>query len=151
MEVATRARPGTRELFEASMVATILTYAGGALIFSAISFLGTHSGGWQAVLLSLLGFATIGLFMASLFGVVVVAPLGTAFAHAVLRLTPAGWWQGPLTGALVTVFMELFVIIVIAREELQWELGNLVTLGIPVVLAALAGGWVQRRILGWPG
>ncbi len=150
MTAITETRPKPTELFRAGLMANALVYIGGAVIFTIISYFGTQTGGWLTVFKTLLMFATMGVVAAAALGFLIVAPIGTAFAMAILRISPAGWWQGPLTGALVAVSLEAFAVLVISQETLEWELGNLFTLSIPVILAMAAGGYVQRAMLQWP-
>lgn len=148
---AAQTQPGVSELFFASLVASALVYIAGALVFSGISFLGTRTGGFFAVLQSLAMFATVGLIAAITLVFLVVAPLGTAVGLAMLKVSPPGWWQGPITGALVALTLEGVVLAVFASEPLQPEWGNAATLAIPVILAMVAGAVVQHKVLRWPG
>ena len=150
MTAITQTRPRPAELFRAGLMANALVYIGGAVIFTGISYFGTQTGGWLTVFRTLLMFATMGVVAAAALGFLIVAPIGTAFGMAILRISPAGWWQGPLTGALVALSLEAFAVLVISQETLEWELGNLFTLSVPVILAAAAGGYVQRAMLQWP-
>lgn len=147
---AAQTRPGVSELFFASLVASALVYVAGALVFSGISFLGTRTGGFFAVLQSLVMFASVGLIAATMLVFLVVAPLGTALGLAMLKVSPPGWWQGPITGALVALTLEALVLVLFANEPLQPEWGNVATLAIPVALAMVAGAIVQQRVLCWP-
>lgn len=147
---AAQTKPGVSELFFASLIASALVYIAGALVFSGISFLGTRSGGFFAVFQSLAMFASVGLIAATMLVFLVVAPLGTALGIAMLKVSPPGWWQGPITGALVALTLEGVVLAVFASEPLQPEWGNAAMLAIPVVLAMAAGSIVQHKVLRWP-
>ncbi|WP_108789971.1 hypothetical protein [Erythrobacter sp. Alg231-14] len=142
--------PGAPELYYASLVANLLVYGAGALIFSVIAYFGAHTGSWLAVVKTLGMFATIGMVIAAVVGFLIVAPMGTAYGLAMLKLSRPAWWQGPVTGALVALSLEAFVIFVVSQEALEAEMGNVVTLSIPVALAMIAGAFVQRKLLHWP-
>ena len=146
-------QPGAADLFTASLIAVAMVYGVGAVLFSAFSFLGTQSGGWLAVFKTFAMFATGGLLVAGIISFVIIAPIGTAIALAMLRITRPGWWQGPATGILVALSLEgigFAALSAIPSEELRWEAGNLAVLLIPVVLAAFAGAYVQHKVLHWP-
>lgn len=145
-----RTPPGVPELFMASLIATALVYVAGALVFSAISYLGTRTGGTTAMVQSFMMFATVGLLAATALAFLVVAPIGTAWGLAMLKVSPPGWWQGPLTGALVALSLEAIVLALFASEPLQRDWGNVAMLAIPVALAMIAGAIVQHRVLRWP-
>ncbi|MHA7820865.1 MAG: hypothetical protein ACX930_14555 [Erythrobacter sp.] len=142
--------PAMPELYSASLVATGIVYVAGVSIYSAIILALGYFDEPVQILPTLLGFFTIGLLGAFFAGFFLVAPLGTLFGLAVLKFSRPGWWQGPLTGALVTLALEGIVIGIVSREPLHWELGNAVILAWPVLLAMIAGWFVQRRMLNWP-
>lgn len=153
MATTAKSHPPAPQLFYASLIATGLVYAAGTVLFSGMSYFGQHTGGLMRVLQTFLILATFGAGVALALAFVLIAPIGTAFALAVLRIAPARWWQGPLTGALVAVTLEALVLgfaFVIAQQPLEREGGNAVMLGVPVILAMIAGGIVQNRILKWP-
>lgn len=150
MEQSSKAPPQATEIYFASLVATGLVYLAGVLIYTAIVFVGGNLDNVTGILMVLFGFLTMGVIFAAFAGLAVVGPLGTGFGLLVLKVTKAGWWQGPLVGALVTVTLEAFVVFVVSREELYWEWGNAVMLTWPVILAMIAGWYVQRRVLKWP-
>lgn len=147
-------QPSAGDLFIASLMAAALVYCAAAVLFSGFSFLGTQSGGLLAVVQTFALFATFGLAVAVFLSFLFIAPLGTALGMAILRITPPAWWQGALTGLLVALSFEglvLLALMAVPSDDLQLELGNLVMFAIPVVLAVIAGAYVQRRVLHWPG
>ena len=67
-----------------------------------------------------------------------------------LRLTPAGWWQGPVTGLLVALTLVAVTLALFAWGQQPMDLGVYAMAAIPTVLAPLAGAFVQQRVLKWP-
>lgn len=149
---ALKDRPGMPELYISSLIATAMVYLSGIVLFAGLSYFGSNSGGWQAVG-QLLGLGLVwGIIPVAAAALMVIAPLGCAFGLIVLRFTPAGWWQGPLTGALCALSLEAVVFLAIQLNSPHdgWDWGNVVTLSIPVALAMIAGRIVQQRFLDWP-
>ncbi|XUU61610.1 hypothetical protein ACRAQ6_04890 [Erythrobacter sp. HA6-11] len=138
------------ELYFASLIATAIVYAAGMLIFSALSFFGQQTGGWGAVFSTLMFAIFVGTIAATAIALLITGPLGTGIGLAIVRFTPAGKWQGPVTGALVAIVLEAFTVLVVAQERMEWEGGNAVMLAIPIILAMIAGAIVQQRVLRWP-
>ena len=150
MSEAAFSGPKSADLYRASLVATALVYGVGSAIYSVILFALSKEGGFGLFVQTLLAFGSIGVVVATVLALVVVAPLGTVFGSAILRLTPPGWLQGPLTGALVALALEAIVVFFIAQQPMEAEWGNAVMLAYPIALAMIAGAMVQRYMLQWP-
>ncbi len=150
MQDQTASQPQAAQLFYGSLIATAMVYGAGALIFVFISYFGAQSGGWMGVAKAVMMAAFFGTVAAAALGFLVIAPLGTALGLLMLRFTTPGWWQGALTGALVAIALEAFLVLVVSQEALRWEWGNVVTLSLPIILAMFAGTYVQHKILRWP-
>ncbi len=150
MIAARMRKPDAVELYLASLAATAIVYVAGIAFLAVMSYFAANGGGWQQVAQTVFVVGVIGLLFAAGAAFMIVAPLGAAFGLMVLKISPPGWWQGPLTGALVAIALEAFVLLFVSREPLEWEWGNAVTLLLPIVLAMMAGAYVQRRILHWP-
>lgn len=148
-----KAPPKARELFLASLVATALVYGIGILIIAALVMVTSSNKGVGEALrdgLVFLGFfATIGVAAAAVVATVLVAPLGTALGKLMLCLTPAAWWQGPTTGALVALAMVALTLMALALTGETLDLGSYAVAAVPLILAPFAGAFVQYRILHW--
>ncbi|WP_162627586.1 hypothetical protein [Erythrobacter sp. KY5] len=143
--------PGTPELFFAGLVATALVYFLGIAIIAALVGATSSHGAVGNMLTFLAMFATVGAGAAVFAAFLIVAPLGTAIGLAVLRLTPAAWWQGPLTGGLVAATLVSVTLLAfkLGGQPLDWGVYAMAI--VPLVLAPIAGGLVQKHILHWPG
>ncbi|EAQ28798.1 hypothetical protein NAP1_14403 [Erythrobacter sp. NAP1] len=143
--------PGTPELFFASLVATALVYFTGIAIIAVMVGLTSSAGALSNMLTFLAMFATIGVGAAVFVAFLIVAPLGTAVGLAVLRLTPPAWWQGPLAGGLVaaTLVAVTLLLFQLGGQPLDW--GVYAMAAVPLALAPVAGGLVQKHLLHWPG
>lgn len=149
--VKAAARPDAIQLFQASLIATALVYLPGILIIAALVAL--TSEGSEALIntLTFLGFfVTFGAGAAGFLGVAIVAPLGTGIGKIILRLSPPGWWQGPLTGALVAVAMVSLTLLAFWWGAQPMDGGLYAMAAVPLALAPLAGAFVQRQFLRWP-
>lgn len=142
--------PKATELFYASIIATALVYAAGMLIISALVLATSRFEEWPRFVETFLMAGTVGTLMATFAGLVLIAPMGTGCALAILRLTRPAWWQGPLTGLLVAMSLEAGVLAIVGQAVIRPTAANAITMSLPVVLAIFAGGYVQRRILHWP-
>ena len=139
-----------RELFTASLVATALVYSVGILVIAILIGL-TSEEGWLGKSLTFLAFfGTIGAGAATLAGLVLVAPLGTAFGKLMLRLTPPAWWQGAVTGVLVALTLVAATLLLFSLGGQPMEPGLFAMAAIPILLSPFAGTIVQRRMLKWP-
>ena len=147
----TKNQPPATQLYFASLVATAMVYGGGVLIITALVIATGGTEDPMSLIEFILMAISVGTLLAAMAGIGLVAPLGTAFALAVLRLSPPGWWQGPLTGVLVALALVGLTIAVFGAQLYNDDMGNRIVMAIPVVLAFFAGGYVQRRILKWPG
>ena len=145
--------PKARELFLASMAATGLVYGIGILVIAVLVIITSAAKGLEQALLDgvvFIGFfATMGVALAAIAGVFLVAPLGTALSKLILRVTPARWWQGPLTGALVALTVVALTLMALAASGEPLDMGTYAVAAIPVLLAPFAGAFVQYRILNW--
>lgn len=142
--------PKATELYFASLVATALVYLTGVALIAALIYLTSHTGGIRNAVEFLSIFATIGVAAALFAAFVIVAPLGTAVGQLILRLTPAAWWQGPITGVLVALTLVGLTFLTLGFRSQAWDTGTYAVAAIPVVLSGFAGSYVQRRILRWP-
>ena len=89
------AQPKSGDLFLASLVATALVYLLGILVIALLVAVTSSEDALKNAVTFLGFFATLGMGAAMVTAVLIVAPLGTALGKLMLRLTPAGWWQGP--------------------------------------------------------
>ena len=142
--------PATAELYFASLVATALVYLVGIAVIAALIALTSEANGYAGAFQFLAFFATLGVFFALIAGFLIVAPLGTAIGTLMLRFTPPGWWQGPVTGVLVALSLVALTLAFFGVRSEPLDMGTYATGAIPVVLAAFAGSFVQHRILRWP-
>ena len=145
-----RPAPQVPELFMASLIATALVYTAGSAIIIALSLVTSGDTGWQGVMEAVVFFAFFGAMLATAAAFLLVAPLGTAFGLAMLRVSPPGWWQGPLTGLLVAFALETIALALFGTDAIRWTVANIVTMSLPVVLSLFAGAYVQQRVLRWP-
>lgn len=148
--VAGSARLQTKDLFLASLATAGLVFGIGILVIAVLLGLTSPSNGLRDAFVFLAFFTTVGLSVAVCLSLVVVAPLGTAFGKLMLRVTPAGWWQGPATGLLVAIVLVAVTLALFRWSGEPLDLGTYAIAAIPAVLAPFAGAFVQRRILHWP-
>ena len=141
---------GNHELFTASLVATALVYLVGIIVIAILVALTSEEGAMRNALTFLAFFGTIGAGAATVAGLVLVAPLGTAFGRLMLRFTPPAWWQGAATGVLVAVTLVAGTLALLLVSGQPMEPGLFAMAAIPIVLSPFAGIVVQRRVLKWP-
>ncbi|MEM7779502.1 MAG: hypothetical protein AAF697_03810 [Pseudomonadota bacterium] len=145
--------PSSKDLFLASLAASALVYGVGIIVIAALVIATSASKGFSEAVrdgLLFLGFySTVGMVVAAVVGLALLAPLGTAFGKLVLRLTPAAWWQGPATGVLVALSLVAITFAVASGLGEASDAGTYVMAAIPVALAPFAGAFVQYRFLRW--
>lgn len=146
-----KAKPEASELFFAGLVATGLVYLAGIAIIAVLIAITSQEQPLRIALTFLSFFATFGLGIAVALGFLIVAPLGAAWGKVMLRFTPAGWWQGPITGLLVSLTLVAVTLALFAWRQQPLDWGVYAMAVVPVALSPLAGAFVQRKMLHWPG
>lgn len=145
-----KAKPEATELFFAGLVATGLVYLAGIAIIAVLVAITSTEEPLRNAFTFLGFFATLGVGVAMVLGFLIVAPLATAWGKVMLRFTPAGWWQGPITGLLVSLTMVAMTLALFTFGEQPLDWGVYAMAAVPVVLSPIAGALVQRKMLNWP-
>ena len=147
---AAKGSPSAFDLFVASLLAAAIVYIVGITIIAMLVGLTSQTDRLAQGLTFLIFFATIGAGVALLVSFLIVAPLGTAWGRLVVRFTAPAWWQGPLTGLLVALSLLAVMLAIFGIASQPLDMGTRTIAAVPVILAPVAGGFVQHTILRWP-